>query len=170
MRSEKAQKYKECVVCEREHIPPEYLPLGDLHDSDPTVHRYLVKQCEAGNVRRFRLGRLLFVHADHMASARRRFEERQAEPIQTATKNTADDLGELKEGVLEGVLACTAFIHHHLQVERPGIFDCLNDAASSLDEIKKVLERLTAAVESIATQPSEEMHTINGNPAPWNET
>jgi hypothetical protein len=36
------------------------------------------------------------------------------------------------------------------------------------------LERLAAAAEAIATQPrtaqQELLHTINGNPAPWNET
>ena len=156
MRSEKAEKYKECVVCEREHIPPEYLPLGDLHDADPTLHRYLVKQCEAGNVRRFRLGRLLFVHADHMASARRRFEDRHSSPVHTATKNTADDLGELKEGVL----ACTAFIRHHLQVERDGIFDCLNAAVANLERLQEVLERLTAAVEQIAKHPLARLEDV----------
>lgn len=131
MKRQRDQKYRECVVYERAHIPPEYLPLGDLHESEQTVHRYLVKQCEAGNARRFRLGRLLFVHADDIQAARLRHEQRQ----QSAANS--DDR------VLRLVEQCLI----------PDAFDCLNAIAGSLEEAVKSLERLTTAVESIATQP-----------------
>lgn len=42
--------------------------------------------------------------------------------------------------------------------------------ASTLVEIRCVLERLADAVEQVATQPKHEMQMINGNQAPWSET
>ena len=54
------------------------------------------------------------------------------------------------------------------------VCESMADIATSLDSVERLLERLATAAESIATQPKtpqrELMHTINGNPAPWNET
>lgn len=130
MKSERTQRYRECVVCEREHVPAEYIPLGDLHETEQTLHRYLVKQCEAGKVRRFRLGRLLFVHKDDIDSARRRYEQKRPE----AASGCEDTVG-IDKSHAESVCLSLASI------------------GGTMDEIYLVLERLTAAVESIATQP-----------------
>jgi Skp family chaperone for outer membrane proteins len=123
---------------------------GELRGlQDPKSRRYYVPQEDAA--------RLLATKVSELSE-------------KASPRKAADELGELKEGVL----ACTAFVRHYLQAERYGLFDCLNAATASLEQTQKVLERLVAAVESIATQPKaphqELMHTINGNPAPWNET
>ena len=123
------QKHRESVVFEAAHIPPEYLPLGDLHDTETTLHRYLVKQCEAGNVRRFRFGRLLYVHKDHIEQARTRYQsgdgvtQRAGEPID-------------------------------LQYE--SVCESLADIASGMGYVVQLLERLATAVERIATQPRKD--------------
>ena len=130
MGSESIRKYRECVVCEPGHVPTEYLPLGDLHETEQTLHRYLVKQCEAGKARRFRLGRLLFVHKDDIAAARRRYAEKQV----AAASSDSDAAGIDKR---------------HAE----SVCESLADIGSTLVEIRCVLERLTNAVESIATQP-----------------
>lgn len=140
MKSERTQRYRECVVCEREHIPADYIPLGDLHETEQTLHRYLVKQCEAGKVRRFRLGRLLFVHKDHVDAARRRYAEKQ--PTTANAGGQASDFGDVLS-MVENVLL-------------PGVFDCLNAIAGSLERTEKLAERLTTAIENIATQPKAE--------------
>ena len=114
---------------------PEYKQLvaavkdGELRGlQDPKSRRYYVPQEDAA--------RLLSAKVSDL-------------PEKESPRKAADELGELKEGVL----ACTAFVRHYLQVERYGLFDCLNAATASLEETNKVLERLTSAVESIATQP-----------------
>jgi hypothetical protein len=123
------QKYRESVVFEAAHIPPEYLPLGDLHDTETTLHRYLVKQCEAGNVRRFRFGRLLYVHKDHIEQARTRYQcgdgvtHRAVEPTDLQYESTCESLA---------------------------------DIASGMGYVVQLLERLATAVESIATQPRKD--------------
>jgi hypothetical protein len=54
------------------------------------------------------------------------------------------------------------------------VCESMADIATSLASVERLLERLAVAAESIATQPrtaqQELLHTINGNPAPWNET
>ena len=54
------------------------------------------------------------------------------------------------------------------------VCESMADIATSLAGVERLLERLAVAAESIATQPrtaqQELLHTINGNPAPWNET
>ena len=123
------QKYRECVVLEAEHIPPEYLPLGDIHDTETTLHRYLVKQCEAGNVKRFRLGRLLYVHKDHIEQARQRYQT--ADGVDRRSAEPSD-----------------------LQYE--SVCESLADIATSLAGVERLIERLATAVESIATQPKKD--------------
>jgi hypothetical protein len=67
-------------------------------------------------------------------------------------RKAADDLSDLRQNVT----ACTAFVRHYVAVERPGLFDCLNDAAGSLLQIERVLERIANAIETIATQPKRD--------------
>jgi hypothetical protein len=54
------------------------------------------------------------------------------------------------------------------------VCESMADIATSLASVERLLERLAVAAESLATQPrtaqQELLHTINGNPAPWNET
>jgi hypothetical protein len=54
------------------------------------------------------------------------------------------------------------------------VCESMADIATSLASVERLLERLAVAAESMATQPrtaqQELLHTINGNPAPWNET
>jgi len=127
------QKYRECVVLEAGHIPPEYLPLGDIHDTETTLHRYLVKQCDAGNVKRFRLGRLLYVHKDHIEQARRRYQNcgsvEQRQPV-----------------------------HTDLQYE--SVCESMADIATSLAGIERLLERLAAAAEQIAKHPLARLEDV----------
>jgi hypothetical protein len=60
----------------------------------------------------------------------------------------------------------------NLQYE--SVCESLADIAQSLAAVERLLERLATASESIVTQPKASqhdlLHTINGNPAPWNET
>jgi hypothetical protein len=123
------QKYRESVVFEAAHIPPEYLPLGDLHDTETTLHRYLVKQCEAGNVRRFRFGRLLYVHKDHIEQARTRYQSGDG-----ATQRAGEPT----------------------DLQYQDVCESLADIATSLAGVERLLERLATAVESIATQPRKD--------------
>ena len=123
------KKYRESVVYDATHIPAEYLPLGDLHDTETTLHRYLVKQCESGNVMRFRLGRLLFVHKDHIEHARTRYQP--------------TDSGEHR-----------AVEPADLQYE--SVCESLADIANSLATVELLLQRLAAAAEAIATEPKND--------------
>jgi len=54
------------------------------------------------------------------------------------------------------------------------VCESMADIATSLASVERLIERLAVAAESLATQPrtaqQELLHTINGNPAPWNET
>jgi hypothetical protein len=127
------QKYRECVVFEREHIPPEYLPIGDIHDSETTVHRYLVKQCAAGNARRFRIGRLLFVHEDDIAAARNRYEDRAT--VEPRRPDRSD-----------------------LQYE--SMCESMADIAQSLAGVERLLERLATAAEQIAKHPLARLEDV----------
>ena len=138
--SKHKQKYRECVVTEAAHIPPDYLPLGDIHDTETTLHRYLVKQCEAGSVKRFRLGRLLYVWNVHIKQARKRYQNCDAG---TQPAGNANDL------------------------QYQSVCESLADISDTLRGMERTLERLATAVESMATQPKtpqqELLHAINGN-------
>jgi len=68
----------------------------------------------------------------------------------------------------------------HAQVD-PALLECgfsihsaINRLVTVAERILHALERTAEAVESVATQPKtphqQLLHTINGNPAPWNET
>ena len=141
------QRYRECVVTEAAHVPPEYLPLGDFHDTETTLHRYLVKQCENGSVKRFRLGRLLYVHKDHIEEARQRYESRSDADARRKAQN-AEASRRYRKRLKEDT-----DIPSDLQYE--SVCESLADIAQSAAGIERLLERLTTAVESIATQPKQ---------------
>ena len=61
-----------------------------------------------------------------------------------------------------------------IESQAEALRELLADIAAGVGYMVKSLDRIADAAESIATQPKtpqrELMHTINGNPAPWNET
>jgi hypothetical protein len=134
------KKYRESVVYDATHIPPEYLPLGDLHNTETTLHRYLVKQCEAGNVMRFRFGRLLFVHKDHIEQARKRYQ---------STDGVEHQAGERADQHYESVCESLADIADTIGGHVPNLFGLTQRMVIAL-------ERLATAAEAIATQPKKD--------------
>jgi hypothetical protein len=145
--------YDEGLLFSEADVPAGYEPIGGLNNTNKPLHSFVLRACEKGSVRRYRVRQgqrgygKYFICSDDLARVTKEWESL---PKHTPEKHAADDLSDLKELTA----SCAAFVRHHLQVEQPGIFDCLNDAASCLCRIEKVLERLTTAVESIATQPT----------------
>lgn len=142
--------YAEGLLFSEADVPAGYEPIGGLNNTNKPLHSFVLRACEKGSVRRYRVRQgqrgygKYFIHSDDLARVTKEWESL---PQHTPERQTADDLSDLKEQAA----SCAAFVRHYLQVEQPGIFDCLNDAAACLCRIEKVLERLTTAVESIAT-------------------
>ena len=152
-RKESQGTYEEGLVFSQDELPPGYEPIGPLNDSNKPLHSFINRECRANRVRRYRIkngttgyGRL-FVHRDDILRMTKEWNERE-------DCSSSDEPGG-NQHVLSGC-------------------ESLADIASWLGHVVTLLDRIADAAESIATQPKtpqrELMHTINGNPAPWNET
>lgn len=128
--STKPQKYREGVAYDESEVPADYLPLTSLEAGEPTLRRYISKLCERGDVRRFRCGRRMFVHKDHIESARRRHLDKQA----------ADAASDKPQATI---------VSDHTEAAVIALCEINN----GITLMQATLERLTAAVELIATQP-----------------
>jgi hypothetical protein len=152
-RKESQGTYQEGLVFSQDELPPGYEPIGPLNDSNKPLHSFINRECRANRVRRYRIkngttgyGRL-FVHKDDIARLTKEWNEPED---RDSTEEPATNL------------------QYH------SVCESLADIAQSLAAVERLLGRLADAAESIATQPKtpqrELLHTINGNPAPWNET
>lgn len=125
---------KESVVCDRDDLPAGYVPLGTLAtDGGATpLYGYVQRAYERGEWTRslFRCRGKRFIHKDDLERLTAEFNVRQA-------SDTVDAVGD-GNGAQNYAAACKS----------------LASIDTTLDEIYRVLERLTAAVESIATQPA----------------
>jgi hypothetical protein len=147
---------KEGKVFTAEQLPAGYEPIGHLDKENKALHSFLIRECNANRVNRFRIdggkgyGRL-YLHKDDIARLEEQFCRRH----------------EVSSGDAIASPAAT-----NLQYE--SVCESLADIAQSLAAVERLLERLATAAESIVTQPKtlqhDLLHTINGNPAPWNET
>ncbi|NBT36372.1 MAG: hypothetical protein EBT03_12705 [Betaproteobacteria bacterium] len=149
-------KYAEGVLFDVSHVPPGYVDIAPLHRTEKALHNFTLRACRAGRVRRFRVKRssddsigFMFVHSEDMDRLR---EELQCKQVKSQKANACE----------------------HDFEEYPSMCASLADVSASLGFLVALVERLVVAAESCATQPKtphqELLHTINGNPAPWNET
>lgn len=140
----KKKSYAEGIVFDQSHVPPEYMPLGDVLSVNKRHHNAILKACMANQARRIRFKRsatdsmgLLFVHRDDAAEITAASDFRHSEKI-------AKESG-------------VSRLHSAI------VASDLSDALAVLCEISKgislvcsTLERLATAAESMATQPKAE--------------
>lgn len=149
-----------CIVCaDIRDIPADAVPLVSfggrrVGKGGSWEYENLHRLCKADELRywKFTRGRTgqLFVMPD---------EARQA----------LDDLRDRKSRTDVPINRGSDHVSSKAQIE--SACESLADIASTLVEIRCVIERLTDAVEQVATQPkAPEMQMINGNAAPWSET
>ena len=125
----------ESVICDKADLPAGYVPLGTLAtDSGSTpLYGYVQRAYERGEWTRslFRCRGKRFIHRDDLERLTAEFNSRQAaESVEPR---------EEEGGTQEYQSACHS----------------LTSIDKTLNEICRVMERLTTAVESIATQPKE---------------
>ena len=126
------------VVHDKEHVPPGYVPLGTLAtDSGSTpLYGYVQRAFERGEWARslFKCRGKRFIHRDDLERLTAEFNARQT----SDSVDVAKDDGGIDKRHAESACELLAYI------------------GSTLVEVRCVMERLTAAVESIATQPKAE--------------
>jgi hypothetical protein len=131
------------------HLPQGYVPLTSLCTSTGAtpLYGYIDRAFHRGELRhgRFKCAHKLFIHEEDLKRCREDFENKpEKQPPQHNTRGTKCSISQIQA-------AC----------------ESLASIDTTLDEIYLVLERLTAAVESIATQPKttqqELLYTTNGN-------
>lgn len=155
--------YAEGIVFDATHVPDGYVPQSNW-SGNKRHHNALCKACESNRIRRIRFKRSaddrigrMFVHQEDADGVIRESDQRHS--TKTAAKTVVS--------VPDAVAATSRF-------DAESVCESLADIASSLSSVERLLERLATAVESIATQPKASQHdfanSINGNPAPWNET
>ena len=124
-----------------EYIPADFSPLADWDhrnrahkDGHSAEWKTLSDAVKSGEIPGFKLGNgRWYVHA---AKANEFLAKSKAAPVKAATK--ASDMGGIDKRYAESACELLAYI------------------GSTLVEVRCVMERLTAAVESIATQPKAE--------------
>ena len=133
--NERPDSYAEGVVFDASHIPGDYVALKDYHQNCKRHHNALTKACAANKIRRIRFRRsasdkygFLYVHqadaAAIVADSDAKFSER-------------DEAGD-----------------SHGQCDMVPAAETLASIEVTLDNLCVLLERMTIAVESIATQPN----------------
>lgn len=127
---------KESVICDKADLPAGYVPLGTLAtDSGSTpLYGYVQRAYERGEWSRslFRCKGKRFIHKDDLERLTTEFNARQG-------GDSCDSSGN-DDGDSQYVAVCVSLA----SIDR------------TLNEMHRVLERLTVAVESIATQPKAE--------------
>jgi len=130
-RKESQGTYEEGLVFTQDELPPGYEPIGPLNDSNKPLHSFINRECRANRIKRYRIkngttgyGRL-FVHKDDIA----RLTKEWVEP---------EDRDSTEEPAT------------NLQYESAVIALC--EINNGITLIQATLERLTLAVESMATQ------------------
>jgi hypothetical protein len=151
-----SRKHSTKFITDESQVPDGYVPLASFY-KNKRIHRALCDAHKAGNVRAVKLVRhegdiktgAVWVHGEDAQLFEHSY-GREA-PKHTATLGRRAPMS--KDDELLG--------YAELIASRIG------DVSSSLEEVRDVLERLTAAVEAMATQPQtphqELLHTINGN-------
>lgn len=139
----RVKRYKPSIVQAPEHIPAEYKAIGHFHKTDSGLHRQLNRLCERREVMAFRLGEggPWFVREDHIAATQeQRRTRRQYRGNQGGKQDDSESLHQFRvNGVAIG------------PIEAATVVLCEIDKGITL--MNATLERLTAAVELIATQP-----------------
>ena len=156
----KEPRYAEGVVFDVSHIPSDYVPIADLHSNNKRHHNAMVHACAANRMRRIRFRRsasdsmgFIYVHKEDAAAI---IADSDASLEARKSTRTCDESS--KETV-----SCKAVDAQQAQAAVTAL--CRIDNGISL--MLETLERLTTAVESIATQPKtaqqELMATMSSN-------
>ena len=130
--------YRPSIVSKREHIPNQYVAIGSFHKRDPGLHRQLNRLCERHEVDAFRLGDagpwfVLDQHVEETQQRRAVRRERCDESRAVCEKHAAVSTSQIEAAVI-----------------------ALCEINNGITLMQATLERLTAAVENIATQPKAE--------------
>jgi len=151
-----SRKHSTKFITDESQVPDGYVPLASFY-KNKRIHRALCDAHKAGNVRAVKLVRhegdiktgTVWVHGEDAASFQQSY-GREA-PKYTATLSRREPLG--KDDELLGYAELIA--------------GRIGDVSSSLEEVRDVLDRLTAAVEAVATQPKTQQqelaHTYDSN-------
>jgi hypothetical protein len=158
-----SRKHSTKFITDESQVPDGYVPLASFY-KNKRIHRALCDAHKAGSVRAVKLVRhegdiktgTVWVHSEDAKS----FEHSYGREAPKHRFTVGSRMPLSKDDELLGYAELIA--------------GRIGDVSSSLEEMREVLERLTSAVESMATQPKtthqELLHSINGNSASWNET
>lgn len=144
---------KESVIYDKADLPAGYVPLGTLAtDTGSTpLYGYVQRAFERGDLMRslFKCRGKRFIHQDDLDRLTAQFNARAASPQQDQCDSSTDGVASMSHGQCEAAVVALCEINNGIAL------------------MQATLERLTLAVESIATQPKTAhdrlLATVDGN-------